>query len=65
MKKITGFAKINTGEGARISYTYSEIDENGVMISQNNKGSFVVVNDEISQHLNAVEAYIKESFLSE
>lgn len=65
MKKITGFAKLNTGEGVRISYTYSEIDENGVMLSQNNKGSFVVVNDEILQHLNAVEEYIKEFFLRE
>lgn len=64
MKKVTSFTKLNTGEGARISYTYSEMDANGIMISQNNKGSFVVMNNEVMEHLNAVEAFIQEMFLN-
>ena len=64
MKKLTSFTKLNTGEGARISYTYSEIDANGVMISQNNKGSFVVMDEAMLEHLNAVETFIQEMFLN-
>ena len=65
MKTITNFSKINTIEGTRISYTYSEINEKGQLVSQNNKGSFVVVDKEILNHLTAIETFINNVFLSE
>lgn len=45
-KLITSFTHLVTGEGDRIAFTYSEVSENGTIISQNNKGSFVVVDDQ-------------------
>ncbi|WP_346936347.1 hypothetical protein [Clostridium sp.] len=43
MKKITGFAVIKDNVGNRITYTYTEIDENGNIIDSNKKESFVVM----------------------
>lgn len=53
MKKIlTSFMNLSTGEGSRIAYTYSEVDENtGSIISQNNKGNFLVMNDDVQKIL--------------
>ena len=41
MKKIlTSFMNLSTGEGSRIAYTYSEVnEETGEVVSQNNKGN--------------------------
>ena len=46
MKKVlTSFMNLSTGEGSRIAFTYSEVDEKtGNIISQNNKGNFLVMN---------------------
>ena len=63
MKQITSFTKLTTGEGLRIAYTYSDIDENGLILSQNNKGSFVVVNQEVTNAINIIEDYINQRFL--
>lgn len=46
MKKVTSFTHLITGEGDRIAFTFSEIDETGMVISQNNKKNFVVANEE-------------------
>ena len=35
MKKVTSFTHLITGEGDRIAFTFSEIDETGMVISQN------------------------------
>ena len=53
MKKIlTSFMNLSTGEGSRIAYTYSEVDENtGSIISQNNKGNFLVMDDNVQKIL--------------
>lgn len=67
MKKIlTSFMNLSTGEGSRIAYTYSEVDENtGSIISQNNKGNFLVMNDDVQKNLDSVKDYIKNNFLSQ
>ena len=36
MKVLTSFIVLNTGEGERISFTYSEVAEDGTIVSQNN-----------------------------
>lgn len=65
MKKVTSFTHLITGEGDRIAFTYSEMDENGAIISQNNKKNFVVADEEIVGHINAIKKYIQEIFLDE
>lgn len=66
MKKIlTSFMNLSTGEGSRITYTYSEVDEStGSIISQNNKGNFLVMDDNVQKNLDSVKDYIKNNFLS-
>lgn len=60
MKRLTTFANLTTAEGERIAYTYSEIDESGEIISQNNKGNFVLLDKEMLEHLKILRAFIEE-----
>lgn len=65
MKKVTSFTHLITGEGDRIAFTFSEIDETGMVISQNNKKNFVVANEEMLGHIDAIEKYIQKTFLDQ
>lgn len=65
MKKVTSFTHLITGEGDRIAFTFSEIDETGMVISQNNKKNFVVANEEMLGHIDAIKKYIQETFLDQ
>ena len=66
MKLLTSFTKLTTGEGVRVVYTYSEVDaETGMIISQNNKGSFIALAPAVKKHLDAVDTYISENYLAE
>ena len=47
-----------TGEGERLTYIYSCINENGQVIRSNVKASMIVVDEEISQKLKDIEQYI-------
>lgn len=47
MKKLSGVAVVTTAEGERVSYTYMELDDSGNITSQNNRGSFVVLDEEV------------------
>ena len=60
MKKVTSFTHLVTGEGDRIADTYSEISESGDLVSQNNKGNFIVMDDEIQQAVNLINSKIAE-----
>lgn len=65
MIKVTGFTKIPSLEGAKISYTWSEIDDTtGQLASQNNKGSFLVLDNEnflaVLNAIDVIDGYIKE-----
>ena len=56
---------LSTGEGSRIAYTYSEVnEETGAVVSQNNKGNFLVMNDDVQTHLDAVKKYIRDKYLA-
>ncbi len=63
MKKLTSFTKLTTGEGIRVAFTFSEVDDRGRLISQNNKGNFVLVDDEIKAKVNDIERFISDNFL--
>ncbi len=65
MKKITSFTAHVTAEGQRISYTYSEIDETGNLKSQNNRENFIVMDADLMEHIEAINAYIVENKLGE
>lgn len=66
MKALTSFTKLTTGEGIRIAYTYSVInDDTGEVISQNNKGSFIALDQSLRAHLNAVDSFISEHYLAD
>lgn len=65
MKKLTSFTELTTGEGSRIAYTYSEIDEDGNLIAQNKKGNFVVVNSDVQEAITLIRAFITERHLSD
>lgn len=60
MKKITSFTHLVTGEGDRIAYTYSEISELGELVSQNNKGNFIIVDQSVKNAVDLVNQYINE-----
>lgn len=63
MKKLTSFTKLTTGEGIRVAFTFSEVNDRGRLISQNNKGNFVLVDDEIKAKVNDIERFINDNFL--
>lgn len=64
MKKLTGTAIINTAEGKRIAFTYSEIDEGtGSIIEDNKKESFIALDENFLNTIHQVENYIKENRL--
>lgn len=66
MKMLTSFTKLTTGEGIRVAYTYSVVDEQtGTVISQNNKGNFIAMDDSLKNNIADIEAFISENFLSE
>jgi hypothetical protein len=64
-KMLTSFTKFTTGEGERVSFTFSEVSEKGELVNPNIKGNFIVMSDEILSHLKAVDDYIKENYLKE
>lgn len=63
MKKLTSFTELTTGEGSRIAFTYSEIDELGNLMSQNNKGNFIILDAELKTHIDAIKTYISTNKL--
>ena len=60
MKILTGFAVIKDNVGNRITFTTSEVDETGTIVSSNNKESFIVLDDETNNLISQLEDKIKE-----
>lgn len=58
MRKVTSFTHLVTGEGDRIAFTFSEISESGEIISQNNKGNFIVMDEEVKQAIDMINEKI-------
>lgn len=57
---VTSFAKINVQEGVRLTYSYSEVGEDGSLINEDGKGSYIVLDGtETAEHLKVVENEIK------
>ena len=60
MNVLTSFTNLKTGEGERVSYTYSTLDDDGNVVAQNKRGNFVALDNDLKAHLAAVNAYIME-----
>lgn len=64
MKILTSFSVIKMSEGLRLSYTYTEIDQNtGIAINNNVQESRFVVQDELKNSSNNIMTYIENNFL--
>lgn len=64
MKQLSSFMALSINGGDRITFTFDEInEETGEAVSQNNKGSFYVLDKTLLNHLNAVRNYIRENKL--
>ena len=59
IQKITSFTHHTTGEGSRLSATYSEITEDGDLVKSNERFNIIVVDDTIQEHINAINEYLK------
>lgn len=64
LNRLTGVALITTGEGERVSFTYSTLDSEGNVISANNKGSFIAMSTELQTHIAAIKEYVNVNKLS-
>ena len=64
INRLTGVALITTGEGERVAYTYSIIDEEGNLISPNNKGNFIALDAELINHIQAIRDFVNTNKLS-
>ncbi len=64
MKQLSSFMALNVDGGNRISYAYNEVDgETGNIVSQNNKGNFIVIDHELESHIEAIRDYIRRNKL--
>lgn len=59
IKKITSFTSHKTGEGTRLSATYSEITEGGQLVKSNERFNVIVVDEEQQEHIDALENFLQ------
>lgn len=63
---MTSFLALSANGGDRISFTFDEIDgDAGEIITTNRKESFVVVNEDLREHVNAIRDYIRTNKLAD
>lgn len=58
MKKLTSVAVVTTAEGERVSYAYAELDDNGNITSQNNRGAFVALDEGVLDAINTLKTAV-------
>lgn len=59
---LTGFAILKDTMGDRVSFTYVTVDEQGKIVGDNKKESFVVLDQETKSLIEQLEAKVKERF---
>lgn len=57
---ITSFTSMTTAEGENISYTFSEIDPSGKKVVENERRTFVAMDENIVISLLNIKKYIKQ-----
>ena len=58
IKKITSFTSHKTGEGTRLSATYSEITNDGALIKSNERFNVIVVDADVQACIDVIETYL-------
>ena len=58
IKKITSFTAHKTAEGETLSYTYSEIDDNGTVVKSNERATCIVLDVEIQECINKINTFL-------
>lgn len=58
IKRITSFTSHTTAEGERLSYTYSEIDDNGTLIKSNERATCIVLDETISESIDKINKFL-------
>lgn len=59
IQKITSITSHKTGEGTRLSATYSEITEGGQLVKSNERFNVIVVDNEVQAHVDALETFLQ------
>ena len=54
MNGFTSIMFVKSEEGPRLAYTYSVLSEDGEITAQNQRGNFVVMDEDLQGHLDAV-----------
>lgn len=62
-KVLSSFMTRQVAEGQALSYTYSVVDEGGNFTKRNVKGSFLVTDEAVMAHIEAINQYIQENKL--
>lgn len=57
--KVTNFNYQIVQEGTRISYAYSELNNDGDIVSSNNRKSFIVTDEDILEKLKEIKTYLE------
>lgn len=57
--KLTSFNYQIVQEGTRVSYSYSELNDDGDIVSSNNRKSFIVTDEEILSKLKEIKEYLE------
>lgn len=65
IKKVTSFLSHVTGEGERISFTYSEINEAGKIVKENQREDVVPQEDEILTAIRTIKEYLEKNLTTE
>lgn len=58
--KVTSFNYQIVQEGVRISFSYSELNEDGDIISSNNRKSFIISDEDMLAKLKEVKNYLEQ-----
>lgn len=58
IKIITSFTSHKTGEGTRLSATYSVINEDGQIVKSNERFNLVVVDEDIQQSIDLINGFL-------
>ncbi|NBH24650.1 peptide chain release factor 2 [Lachnospiraceae bacterium] len=60
MKRVTSMTVLTTAEGKRLSLTFSEIDENGNIVKENERVNKVVVNRNALACISELEEFAQD-----
>lgn len=58
MKKITSLTHLTTAEGERISFTFSEINEKGIVEQSNVRATMIVQDEEILDKIKEINDFL-------